>query len=322
MILIITNRSDQTADYLILELQRRKADYARFNTEDFPEKVSLTWNINYGVIEGFVQLPKRQIQFNEIKSIWYRRPVSPSLDHSLYDPETAQFVAEESKAALDGVWKTLPVFWVSKPDNIRTSENKMYQLKVASEIGLKVWNTIVTNDELSAKEFYKLNEEKIIYKPLKKGKFLREGKQTFIFTNLVSRDHFEKMANTKYAPSIFQKYVPKYIELRATVIGKKVFSVALDSQKIPSAIHDWRRGLHENLEHAPFDLPTNIQEKCVRVLEKLGLEFGAIDLILTPDGEYVFLEINPNGQWAWIQQICPDIPLRETLADLLINCKE
>jgi glutathione synthase/RimK-type ligase-like ATP-grasp enzyme len=317
MIFIITNRSDQTADFLILELQRRKLDYVRFNTEDFPEKVSLNWTIQNGVIDGFFKFPKRKINFNEIKSVWYRRPISPNLDRYEYDSETAHFVIEESKTALDGVWKTLPAFWVSKPDSIRVSENKMYQLKVASGIGLNVWHTAITNDEASAREFYKSNEEKIIYKPLKKGRFFRDGKQTFIFTNPVTQNYFSKIENVKYAPSIFQRYIPKHIELRVTVIGESVFTVALDSQEIPAATHDWRKALHDNLKHTPFDLPTEIQEKCIKLLKSLGLEFGAIDLILTPNEEYVFLEINPNGQWAWIQQICPEIPLRETMANLL-----
>lgn len=318
MILIVTNRLDQTADYLILELKKRKAEYARFNTEDFPKKVSLNWNIKDGVIEGFLRLPKRQIKFSEIKSGWYRRPVLPNLDNTFHDTVSAQFIIEESRTALEGLWKTLPCFWVSKPDNIRVAENKMYQLKIASDIGFIVWPTIITNDIVSARMFYELNKKEIVYKPLKRSKLARDNKQTFIFTNPVLSNHFDKIANIKHAPSILQKYIPKSTELRVTVIGKKVFAVELDSQKIPAAIHDWRKALHENLKHTPFDLPADVQKKCHELLERLGLEFGAIDFILTPNGEYVFLEINPNGQWAWIQQLCPEIPLRETLADLLI----
>jgi glutathione synthase/RimK-type ligase-like ATP-grasp enzyme len=102
------------------------------------------------------------------------------------------------------------------------------------------------------------------------------------------------------------------------VIGKRVFAVAIDSQSQKEARHDWRRSEVQQLPHSPFTLPVDIESKCVDLVEALGLAFGAIDLVLTPEGEFVFLEINPNGQWAWIQQVCPTMPLREALADLLI----
>jgi glutathione synthase/RimK-type ligase-like ATP-grasp enzyme len=319
MILIITNRQDQTADYLILELKRQGIDYIRFNTEDFPQKVSLVWEFYNGLIKGYIKFLNRKVDFDEIKSIWYRRPVSPIPNTGISDLEAQNFIIEESRTALDGVWRTLPCFWVSKPDNIRIAESKMYQLKIASETGLIVWPTTVTNDVEFAKKFYKTYNEDIVYKPLKRGRLAREGKQSFIFTNLITKDNFKDIANIRHAPSLLQKYIHKNVELRTTVIGDKVFTVEIDSQKTQIAIHDWRKALHDHIAHKPFNLPFALQNKCVQLVRNLGLEFGALDFILTPDGEFVFLEINPNGQWAWIQQLCPEIPLRETLADLLIN---
>ena len=188
MILIVTNRQDQTADFLILELKSRKADYVRFNTEDFPNKVAMNWQIKSGQIDGYLTFTKRRIYLNEITSVWYRRPVYPVPASEIFDQEEQDFVIKESQAAIDGLWRTLTCFWVSNPDNIRVAENKMYQMKVAAQQGFNVWSTLVTNDAGSAEYFYNEHEGDIIYKPLKKGRLIKEGSLSLIFTNLIDVD--------------------------------------------------------------------------------------------------------------------------------------
>jgi len=318
MLLIVTNRQDQTADFLILELKNRRADYIRFNTEDFPRTILMNWRMKDGLIDGYFVFPKRRVNLNEITSIWYRRPVSPIPDSEITDREIQDFVIEESRVGLEGLWRTLTCFWVSNPDNIRIAENKLYQLKVATQLGFDVWPTLVTNDAISASNFYTESKGDVVYKPLKKGRLIKDGKLSLIFTNLISTNTTNKFDSVHYAPSLLQKYINKSVELRVTVIGQKVFAVAIESQLNQDSMHDWRRA-QNNLPHKPFVLPIDIETKCKNLVKMLGLEFGAIDLILTPDNEYVFVEINPNGQWAWIQQLCPEIPMRETLADLLMR---
>jgi glutathione synthase/RimK-type ligase-like ATP-grasp enzyme len=320
MILIVTNRQDQTADFLILELKKRKADYIRFNTEDFPQRVGILWEMKELGVDGYFNFPDRRIQFSEITSVWYRRPVSPVPCDSI-EGEARNFVIIECLSTLEGIWRTLDCFWVSNPDNLRNAENKLYQLKQAIQVGFQVPQTIITNDPGISMSFYEKNGKDIIYKPIRKGHLDRGENQSVIFTNPINQEAANQLDKVIYAPSLFQKYVHKRIELRVTVIGNKVFAVSLDSQKIPEAIHDWRKAINEGIPHKLFLLPPEICNKCKTFVRNLGLQFGAIDMIITPEEQYVFLEINPNGQWAWIQQICPEIPLRESLADILIYGK-
>lgn len=318
MILIITNRQDQTADFLILELQRLHADFVRFNTEDFPNKVNMSWSLSNGKLDGTIKFQSRQISFDHIKSAWYRRPTAPDLLTKVLDQETARFILEESQTALDGVWKTLDCFWVSKPDKIRAAENKMFQLKTAVDLGFSVWPTMVTSEPNAAIGFCHLFPDNVVYKPLRKGRLIRGDKQSLIFTNLVDSKLAKDLHRVQFSPSLFQKYIHKSIELRVTVIGSKVFSFSIDSQINTESMHDWRRS-QKNLPISPYSLPFDLQEKCRLLVKRFCLKFGAIDLIVTPDNEFVFLEINPNGQWAWLQQLHPQVPLRETLAELLIS---
>ena len=98
-----------------------------------------------------------------------------------------------------------------------------------------------------------------------------------------------------------------------------MFTVEIHSQDVPDAQHDWRRVDATALRHTPYDLPSQVAQKCIALTRQLGLAFGAIDLILTPEGKYIFLEINPNGQWAWIEQMCPEIRISDALIDLLVS---
>lgn len=319
MIVIVTNREDYTADYLILELQRRQIDYVRFNVEDFPQHARIAWSLRGGKLDGYFEFPKRRVDFSEIKSIWYRRPVPPVPSSGITDSTNFEFAATESQAALDGLWRSLDCFWVSHPDNLRRAEIKLYQLKVATGLGFEIPATIVTNDPTEARSFYQDQVGSVIYKPLQRSRLIRGDDVSLIYSNPVGPQDFESLDRVLYAPVLLQKYVPKDVEIRATVIGGQVLTVEIHSQDIPESRHDWRRGDTASLRHQAHQLPKDTEAKCVTLVDTLGLAFGAIDLIKTPDGEYVFLEINPNGQWAWIQQLCPEIPLRETLVDLLVR---
>ena len=319
MILIVTNRQDQTADFLIVELRKRGAAYTRFNTEDFPRNVRLTWQFDNSVVRGHIVFPKARVDFDDIQSIWYRRPVSSIPAASVKDSVAHEFVIAESQAALEGVFRTLDCFWVSHPDKLRIAEYKLYQLQVASQLGFRTPSTIVTTESDQAEEFYHTQLRNIIYKPLRQGRLMGPDGLELIYTNPVGKDESERFAQVSLAPSMFQRYVEKKVEIRVTVIRQKVFAVEIHSQQNNSTHYDWR---HENasiLHHQPHSLPAHVETKCIRLVKQLGLAFGAIDLVLTPDNEYIFLEINPNGQWAWLQQLCPEVPLRETLADLLVS---
>jgi glutathione synthase/RimK-type ligase-like ATP-grasp enzyme len=122
----------------------------------------------------------------------------------------------------------------------------------------------------------------------------------------------------KYSPTFFQEYVPKELEIRITVVGDKVFPIAIHSQKNVLTVDDWRRDQKGDLKYSHHELPPNVEDKCRRLLKEFGLQFGAIDMILTPKRDYYFLEINPNGQWAWIEEVS-SLPMAATLIDLLTN---
>lgn len=319
MILVVTNETDYTADYLILELNKLGIEYVRFNTEDFPLNANIALNFGDKGFEGILKLQGKQISHHQIKSVWFRRPVNSTISPQIKDPAAEEFVINESRETLEGLWKNLSCFWVSEPTNLRIAESKPYQLKRAVELGLSIPETLITNSEQEARAFYEKHSKSIIYKPLYHSRINREDSLGLIYTNRVEAEQEKKFANVHFAPSLFQPYIQKKLEIRAIVVGEQVFSVELHSQDVPDAKYDWRRADASEIKHLPHCLPDAVNEKCISLVKSLGLVFGAIDLILTPNNKYIFLELNPNGQWAWIQQMCPEIQIKEALIRMLVK---
>lgn len=117
------------------------------------------------------------------------------------------------------------------------------------------------------------------------------------------------------APVIFQEKIDKKCDIRVTVIGQQIFAAEIMASH-SKFILDWRASEIEKLEYRVHKLPGTIEAKCLSLVKELGLTFGAIDLALTDKGDYFFFEINPNGQWAWIEPKT-QLPLTGTLVDLL-----
>lgn len=318
MILIVTNKTDYTADYVIVELGKRNIKFVRLNTEDFPTNVGLTITINSGDVGGFLTIHDRTVDITTIRSVWYRRPMPSEPAANVTDIAAREFIVAESNATLQGFWRLLPCFWVSNPDKLRAAESKIYQLKVASTIGLIVPQTLATNEPFAAETFYR-DVAPIIYKPQRGGRVVRGETVSLIYTNLIDQQHATQFDKVRLAPVLLQPYIPKQYEVRVTVVGRQVYAVALHSQEVREAQHDWRRVDARDIRHIPHQLPQHIEMQCIALVQELGLAFGAIDFIVTPIGEYVFLEINPNGQWAWVQQMCPELDIRDALIQLLIE---
>jgi hypothetical protein len=318
MILIVTNREDVTADFVVLELKDRKKRFIRFNTEDFPEKTKIKVFYKRGRMHGSFRFvdSKSTLDFSSLRSIWYRRPVMP--EFSGISRKYKKFCIRESLTVLNGVWDTLNCFWVSNPRNISLAENKLVQLNLASEIGLLVPKTIISNDSDFIREFHAKCKGNTIIKPVKVGIL---DDDSVIFTSKVSDADIKHLKSSRPLPSIYQENIKKKCDIRITVIGQKVFATEIHSQKNIDSQIDWRRSQDINLPHYRHVLPEDVKNKCFALVKRLGLKFGAIDMILSTKDKYYFLEINPNGQWAWIEKRT-GYRLTEALVNMLVKMEK
>ena len=319
MILIITNKQDYTADFLILRLQARGIEFVRLNTEDFPTEIQLNLNYSHPWIDtSFISVYGKKVYMHEVKGVWYRRPKLPLPHTSISSVKAREFVIAESQYTLEAFWQMLDCVWVSKPAKLIESEYKPFQLLVARRVGFAIPKTLITNEPKEAQQFIDSYKD-VVYKPLKRGYFSDTDNNSIglIYTNVITASDLDNLSSVAFAPCLFQVNTPKLFELRITVVGSRVFAVRLDSQQSLNGTQDWRRADISTLKHQAYRLPTTVEEKCVNLVAELGLSFGAIDIIVTPENEYIFLEINPNGQWAWIEQLLPDVNISDALIDHL-----
>jgi glutathione synthase/RimK-type ligase-like ATP-grasp enzyme len=292
-------------------LQRRHADFVRFNTEDWPAKVKLTWR---EAGPDALRFPTRTVTADQIRAVWYRRPVPPQILG--LDPERARWAEREAREALDGLWRTLDARWVNPPLAEAEASSKPEQLRRARALGLAVPETLVTNDPQEAEAFTEAGPT--ICKPLGRGALSVEGEERVFFTRLLTTDDIANLSTIGPEPYLFQRLVPKQYDVRVVVIGAEVFAVAIHSQGNEETVIDWRRADASQLPHEVVELPPETSAACVGLLAHYGLSFGAIDLAIDTEGRPVFFEINPSGQWAWLEQLT-GVPLRERLASLLIS---
>ena len=307
MLLVVTNRDDLTADWLIVEVQRRGAQYVRFNTEDYPQQAMIHWSVD----DARLVLGACEIAAEDIRSVWFRRPVSPLLRPGL-TVEEAEWALRETSEALEGFWRTLDARWVSRPSLIRLADSKPLQLLDAVALGFDVPETEITNSASRVHALMERSQEGVVCKPLLNGR-VRSSGRSLLFTSIVPPALLDTLADE---PHLFQALVPKRYDIRVTVIGDDVFATRIEPQPGSEINVDWRRLRPEALSFGAETLPDDVAERCLRLVHHYGLAFGAIDLARRVDGGYTFFELNPNGQWAFVEHRTGQ-PLRARLADIL-----
>lgn len=318
IILLVSNKSDITTDYLVCEFYKRDVPFFRFNTEDYPLNIQIQSVIKKKSFNIFLKDIESTLNLNNIASIWYWRPEIPNLKGIDIDKANRDYSIKESFFALENLWASLDVFWINNPFDIKKAENKQLQLKKAIGLGFKVPNTIISNNHDDIEDFYQANHKNIIIKPIGTSKITYKDHEEVIYTNLITESKIKKLDKTLPIPSIYQENIAKKYDIRVTIVGDQLFPVEIHSQSIFNSKIDWRKSDDKKLIYKKHILPKDIGFKCLRMLNVFNLSYAAIDLILTPKGEYYFLEINPNGLWAWIENRT-EYKISKAIADLLCS---
>ena len=319
-ILIITHSDDNDSVARVAETINRKGGHAiRFDTDRYPTDVRLT--AYYGAGDERLTLTNEQGEFDlrEVTAVWHRRLSFGAHLPARLDKQLRHASLGEASAAAHGMLASLKAFRMDHLQHIRHAENKQLQLQVARELGLDIPRTLTTNDPAAARAFARSCEDGIVTKMLSSFAIYDEGKELVVFTNPVKPEDLADLSGLNICPATFQELLPKSLEIRATVVGQRVMSAAVDSHVSARAVHDWRRDGHSMLQDwRPYRLPVEIEEKLLRLMDYFSLNYGAIDIILTPDGKHVFLELNPCGEFFWLER-SPGLPISDAIADLLLD---
>lgn len=320
MILIISQPADTHTDVVRDKLLGRGAEVTVFDHADFPERAEISLAYADGRCRRTIRTATRTIGLDEVTAVWHRRPRAPRADERVCDDQSRSYVLAESKSFLIDLWNSLECLRVPAPQPVyRRAEHKGSQLVLASELGFELPPTLITNSPGDFLEFYRAHGGQVISK-LPSAVFHKEifGADFMRFTELVSHRDVGYAHSIRYSPMIFQAYVEKKFELRVTVVGERVFAAEIHSQATNHTRHDWRKYDHASTPHRVHELPQPLADRCVALVKRLGLCYGTIDLVFTPDDRYVFLEINPNGQFLWIEELT-GLPISDAICDLLMS---
>jgi hypothetical protein len=309
MIIVLSSPRDEHAVVVLNELNKLGAQAQLLDLSEFPQKLSM--ELRYWGVERHYAFGCDQSGLNlgDCHAIWWRRPQSPSISQDITQQSHQFFALNECEEALSGLWNSLDVFWVNHPALDSIAHRKVYQLRVAQEVGLQIPVTLVTNCKNAALEFIQdFGNERVIYKSFS------ATEQEWRETRRLRKNELDFLENVKYAPVIFQEYIPARCDLRVTVVGDAIFPAAIYSQET-SYKEDFRMDI-VNARVEAVELPEEINHKLLALMRKMGVVYGAIDMRLTPGGDYVFLEINPAGQWLFIEKATQQ-PIATALAKLL-----
>lgn len=322
-ILIFTSKTDHAVNLITAWLDKLGCNFIRINTDELPNKnlgISLQHTSNYSI--NTVTIDGKETNLAEIQSILWRRASWPSLNFN--DSNREEFVRQEWRYALWSLITTFQGYWVNHPlwGNNLLEHNKLHQLKIAVSSGLLVPDTIITNSFDKISEFCLAHGGFVACKPIHNQLFLDEQKNAYgIYTQLVTHEQLQtNKQNISVAPILVQEYVKKTVEIRVTIIGDSIFACEINSQASQKTLHDWRRYDFDNVKHSVHCLPDQVKKALMIFMKRSHLNYGAIDLILTPEEKYVFLEVNPSGQYGWIEELT-GMPISETFAKSLISPK-
>ena len=313
MILIMSSPDDIHATAVQSALNARGAENHILNLSEFPMSMDIGLSFATGAPGNLALRLKsgKRIDFAAVTSVWWRRPQGFGFPPSLTDPVNRAFAQQESDFAFKGMYLSADACWVNDMTRDALASHKVWQLQTATRIGFDIPRTLITNNPDDARRFRGETGAKVIYKA-----FLASP-MAWRETRILSDADMAQIDSVRLAPVIFQSYVPAVRDLRVTVVGRRIFAAGADTSKADYAT-DVR--MNPGIGWTPYDLPKATADRVLAMMDAFGLEYGAFDFRVTPEGKHVFLEINPAGQFLFIQN-ATGMKIADAMADRLIAGK-
>lgn len=318
ILLVLSTPGDGHADAVAAILSRRAVPFVRWDQTGFADRDGLTVEFTAAGRRGPVlRLNDACLALDDVETVYMRRFAHVVVTRPAHDAAARAYVASEATTAINAVLGLPMVRWVPGTlSAVRDAGDKVRQLQVAQALGLEIPPTLITSEPTALWDFYREHDARVIIKPLSFPWFETEGKRWVPMPQLVTPRDLVHAEGLRQGAAILQAYVPKQLELRVTVVGDRLFACEIHSQATNRTRVDWRRYNLNRTPHRVHTLPDDVSRQCVAIVARLGLSYGALDLVLTPEGRYVFLEVNPMGQYLWIEKLT-GLPISEAICDLL-----
>jgi hypothetical protein len=267
-----------------------KKDAVILNVADYPTK----WNIDFFVgarNEYRIKGDTIAISSAEVEGVWRRRIMLPTIHEAVSDPEVRNFCFHEAHAFFIGFLGAVENV-VNTESSEHLASRKAYQLKVATDVGLRVPDTLVSSEPASIRDFYDKHSGNVIFKVLTPTKF------QFSETRVLQPADLQFIDSAIFAPTIYQERIVAQSHLRITLVDSEMFSAEVNVTR-QEALLDWRLDPDPIIREA--EIPSDVGAKLLLLMQRLGIRYGAVDMVVSRAGEPVFLEVNPGGQFLFVE---------------------
>ncbi|WP_326637709.1 ATP-grasp ribosomal peptide maturase [Streptosporangium sp. NBC_01755] len=313
-ILVLADRGDWPTDRVVQTLTERGAEVFRMDTAEFPQDMALDARIGAAHSwAGSLVTAHRGADLGRVRAVYYRTPTAFRFEAGMSGPER-RFAAAQARSGFGGVLTALECRWVSHPVAMSRAEYKPVQLDMARRAGLRIPETLITNRPDAVRSFAEHVGGPIVTKPVASPMLIEGDCLKTVYTRRLTPLMLEDLTGIETTAHLFQAWVPKSHEVRLTVVGERLLAAEIHAGST-TAHEDWRAD-YGSLRYEVTEVPAEVRTGVLALMNLLGLRFGALDFIVDPYGQYWFLEVNPCGQWDWIQH-ATGLPISEAIADEL-----
>jgi hypothetical protein len=325
-ILIVSEPGDLHSDAVAYALRRKGHLCDCLFTTDFPTLLGLSLHLAPGDRTGRFLMRGPDVTEEDASepfdTVWMRRPGSPVLPEEMH-PGDREIAARQCEYLLAGVAPFLDretkTFWVNHPASDVAAQQKACQLRSAARVGLTIPETLISNDPAEIRPFLRRHGGVAAHKLLRPACWVSQGdagERVFsAYTVAVMEEQLPDDSVLRLCPAIVQPLLEKDFEVRVACLGDFLLAVRIHSQTDSRAATDWRAGQF-HVEMEPYTLPAEVAEGCRRLLRELGLTYGSLDFVMTPQGAPIFLEVNPQGQFLFLE-LRAGLPLLDMFSEFL-----
>lgn len=312
MLLIVTNHQDFAVDYTAIRFEERGIPFFRLNSDELGEH-RYVFELTKAGCRRVVETRHHTLNLAEVTGVWYRRLIAPRRNIDV-EPEFQVYAQGELRACVEGLVVDPCVRWVNPLQATSLAERKLYQLRIAREQGFNVPRTWATNTKSSVQSALETGVP-LVVKPILHGLLVGADQYRAVYTRRLRPDESLLAEDIASCPSLLQEEIPRGKDLRLTFFGNQAFGAEVSWES--ANVVDWRSP-QARPTFRRYALPETISERCVRLMRRLNLSYAAFDFILSADGVLYFLELNPAGEFAWLEEAL-NLPMRDALIDLLLG---
>lgn len=294
-VLLVSNTSDIHCDFLVDACDRKGVKCFRLNTDRFRKAGLVHWLVASG--EGFIEVGTRRCNIQDIGLIVFRRPVPVHQLRTDVEPWVGRLLDSEWGAIEAGLSVAARCTVVNGLAGSAMAQNKLVQLQAAKGVGLHVPETLVSTNTAAIESFARQHPcvtKGIVNAFIAYDKVLRSA-----FTSFVDVDYLRGY-NARGVPTLLQRAVTPRAMWRVVVVGKEVFGFRFFGSVLETTADS--RQVEDNLDGSPHSVPESVRAGLLDMCSSFPISFASADFIEDHNGILWFLDLNPEGQWAFLEE--------------------